>query len=519
MINKIKLISLVLVLASAWLVIGANGCPWTKDTTVGEILSGSSGELHTPTNLIAYPALSGIIGIDLEWSGNSGNETGFKIERSPDGINFTEVLDHSNPIANTPYTPNPYCSDINLTPYTTYYYRVKAYDSLGRNTDYSNIISATTGSIVSFGDVSLHPVSGQAYAMGDFNNDGKLDLVTGADHTHDNDSDPEQLSIHFGNGDGTFQARIDYNTGNNIIGIVCADVDNDSDIDIITFCGEQFTEEGKIYVHLNNGSGVFNAPISRTVSSGMTSWEQGLLAADLNNDNKIDIITYSEHSGTTDICRISVLLGNGNGIFQDAVNYDIPEGVTSVHAADLDNDNDIDLVTTHRNMGGYGVNKVAIWLNNGNGTFTTAVQYDPDHANILNAAIADINSDNKPDVITVSYGGIGVYLGNGDGTLVSPTYYSTVNGADSIIIEDFNGDSKLDFIIDSAGTGFPGIFIHLGNGDGTIAAGIKYTSGCISKLQRFDINNDGKLDFICMDYNAAIAGGGTTAFVAILLGK
>ena len=74
--------------------------------------------------------------IDLMWTDNSGDDQGFKIERSPDGVaGWTEIATVGMDV--TTY------SDTGLSPLTPYFYRVKAYNSVG-GSDYSNVASATT---------------------------------------------------------------------------------------------------------------------------------------------------------------------------------------------------------------------------------------------------------------------------------------------------------------------------------------------------------------------------------------
>jgi hypothetical protein len=73
--------------------------------------------------------------INLSWTDNSNNETGFKIERGADGINFTQIATVGANVATYPST--------DLSPYTTYYYRVRAYNA-GGNSNYSNNTNATT---------------------------------------------------------------------------------------------------------------------------------------------------------------------------------------------------------------------------------------------------------------------------------------------------------------------------------------------------------------------------------------
>ncbi|HWS87565.1 MAG TPA: fibronectin type III domain-containing protein [Pyrinomonadaceae bacterium] len=86
-----------------------------------------------PSNLTATP-LSGTQ-VRLGWADNSVNEDGFKLYRSPDGKNFTQV---AKPPANvTTHT------DSGVASRQTYYYRIRAYNAAG-NSAYSNTVKVTT---------------------------------------------------------------------------------------------------------------------------------------------------------------------------------------------------------------------------------------------------------------------------------------------------------------------------------------------------------------------------------------
>jgi|GEM_PF-857341 len=109
-------------------------------TVAGEAASGSiaipvAGAITTPTFLSAHAA--GLTQINLNWTDNSDNETGFIIERRASDSSFSEVYRVGVNIS--------YYRDTGLAPYTTYYYRVRAYNSsTGEYSAYTNEASATT---------------------------------------------------------------------------------------------------------------------------------------------------------------------------------------------------------------------------------------------------------------------------------------------------------------------------------------------------------------------------------------
>jgi len=73
--------------------------------------------------------------IDLAWADNSGDETGFKIERSPDGSTFAQIATVGANVTSF--------SDTGLNAFTTYYYRGRASNGNG-NSAYTNTARATT---------------------------------------------------------------------------------------------------------------------------------------------------------------------------------------------------------------------------------------------------------------------------------------------------------------------------------------------------------------------------------------
>jgi FG-GAP-like repeat len=257
--------------------------------------------------------------------------------------------------------------------------------------------------------------------MGDLNGDGNLDLIVlGATLISD-----FEYSVLLGNGDGSFQAPVSYTSSmEESLGTIGAiiDVNNDHIPDLLVL-------GSALSVFLGNGDGTFAAPVSYFAGGGPGLAQSALLIGDFNGDGKVDVAVPNsgeEASGTF------MLYGNGDGTFQAVV---IPPAFTSFTAhlaGDLRNNGRVDLVSN---------NQVA--LNNGDGTFTflPVLPYYP-------YAIADMNGDGKLDLFANNLQGpgmqTGIALGNGDGTFGSLMDLPALVGG--FAVADMNSDGRPDIV-------------------------------------------------------------------------
>ena len=133
---------------------------------------------------------------------------------------------------------------------------------------------------------------------------------------------------------------------------------------------------------------------------------------------------------------MSVLLGNGDGTFRPQQTYAVGSRPYSVAVADLNGDGKPDIVTAN-----YGGNSVSVLLNNGDGTFGSQQTFATDLSPVQ-TVVADVNGDGRPDLVTVSNhdSAIGVLLGKGDGTFEPAAAGSGVGLSDTPFLADLNGD-------------------------------------------------------------------------------
>jgi hypothetical protein len=149
---------------------------------------------------------------------------------------------------------------------------------------------------------------------------------------------------------------------------------------------------------------------------------------------------------------LSVLLGNGDGSFQTAVNYSSGDfGANSVALADLNGDGKTDVAVS--NLGACfspppcEINSIGILLGKGDGSFQTAptTVVPPLSGTVRSIAVADFNGDGKLDLALSNRR---LMLGEGDGTFQDPQNYNLgTNDGVSEVVADFNGDGKPDLAV------------------------------------------------------------------------
>jgi Bacterial Ig-like domain (group 3)/FG-GAP-like repeat len=398
---------------------------------------------------------------------------------------------------------------------------------------------------------------------GDFNGDGKQDLLTGP-----------TPAVAYGNGDGTLQIQQAVQTpgglGSNFLAV---DVNQDGITDIAypTAPPPSSTQvTSSIQVLLGSSSGQFttgsNLPFAiyspttnlpSTLGSAFKT-TNGIVnlflfvdghTSILNGDGKGNFALgqsypFSEATsvigsdGTADLLVTSsegiltTLPGNADGTFSGLLTTQPVPGASL--AVDVNNDGLTDVLSLSE------TGALSTALGRGNGTFTVVNQEPTGNTYFSDLLIAgDFNMDGNVDVAKITYGnGVGhgdttqqdseliLLTGNGDGTF-QPAKAGVdlqVVETNSAVVGDFNGDGFLDvvaaytnlFDVPPAGSGL--VFVP-GKGDGTFGPAIPFSQNSTLAAQPVltaDFNNDKKLDLI---WNGAVyLGNGDGTFRQIPLG-
>jgi hypothetical protein len=253
-------------------------------------------------------------------------------------------------------------------------------------------------------------------AAGDFNNDGKIDLVTANGYN--------SVSVYLGNGDGTFQAPITTVTTDYCNFVVPADLNGDGKLDIAII------DSPYISILLGNGDGTFQPPVDNNSFVG-AEW---LAVGDFNNDHKLDVLAAGVFGASYDM---GLLPGNGDGTLQDSIIHPLDYIPFGLSAGELSHSGNLGAVV------GY-LGAISVIRGNGDGSFQPETLYRTTGVGGGRVVIADLNQDGKLDVASPGgVPGMDIFWGNGDGSFQAAQFFAS--GVEGIpAVGDLNGDGLRD---------------------------------------------------------------------------
>jgi len=321
----------------------------------------------------------------------------------------------------------------------------------------------------------------QAIAAGDFNEDGDLDLALPMRHNHYNDYIvARNIVLLLGGVDGTFERTEPADSGGNYaVGIVTADFDKDGHADLAVTNQQDDT----VTILKGHGDGTFE-PFQPPIPTG-GRYPRGIITGDFNRDKRADLVVLHLYN------PMSLLLGNGNGTFQNALTYSVAADFLRDVATDDFNVNE----DGYRDVAVIGMwsRNVVVILGNGDGTFRSGVSYAVG-AQPQCVMARDLDGDGDSDLAVTNYdsNNVSILLNNGNGSFQSAVPYGAGNGAYGLGAGDFNGDGKIDLAVGNELS--ENVSVLLGIGGGIFQSALNYAVVDPQELITGDFDGDLRTD-------------------------
>ena len=338
--------------------------------------------------------------------------------------------------------------------------------------------------------ISVPPGPGNVI-LGDVNNDKKLDLLVACGKSR-------SITILLGKGNGQFVAAANpINMPHPPTEVAVGDVDRDGNLDVAVGTHDSYG----IMLFRGHGNGGFvsfsGSPV--VMRTGDHPHTHGLELADMNRDNKLDLISVNSTDND-----VSIAFGDGRGGFTRAARSPFPVGPSPYPFAvgDVNGDGQLDIVATATATGPMRAQQLplsralTLLLSDGSGGFRP-IQLPLRTGEPWFAVISDINGDRKPDILATHHemNQLTVLLGDGRGGFVEATGSPFDFGGKAFhaAVIDVNRDGKMDVVAAGGDT----VRLLLGDGRGGFAPGPAVSTGPGSwRLAFGDVNNDGKLDLV-----------------------
>lgn len=368
-----------------------------------------------------------------------------------------------------------------------------------------------------------------ALAVGDVNGDGIPDVVVANDISQTGAFSQGLWYVLKGNGDGTLSSYGSYGATGEVQSIALGDFNNDGKLDVVVTSriddANDTGQTDQVLVSTGDGTGYFSqqTPLIPVCTAPGTSPCRPISVAvgDFNRDGKLDIAVLNRDGEGLNIFLNTTPPGSSTLSFAPAVNYQLSVPFNQLAVADVDGNGTLDIYATFP-TGVY-------WSSgNGDGTFTgIGVLTAAPTSAPQGIALGDLNRDGQPDLVVANSGDdtvtVGIAVANNNGSNFTYTKYSTGPAGSAPVavkIADINHDGIPDLIVANSGNNT--IAVLAGNGDGTFRSPQLYpVDGTPRDVAVVDLNRDGTPDVVTANYVGSpivtnVAYGQVTSNVATL---
>lgn len=273
--------------------------------------------------------------------------------------------------------------------------------------------------------------------------------------------------------------------------VIAADVNGDGKVDLVT----PNQDDNTVAVMTNDGHGGFVLCCSPAAGADPAA----VAVSDLNGDGRPDIVcaNYNDNS-------VTILTNAGSGLFNLSSTVAVGEQPLDVVLVDMNGDGLPDLIASDSGNQSWAV---SVLTNSGNGTFVTSGTYPAGAAPVIVAPV-DLIGSGVLSLVTANYGGndLTVLTTSGTGGFGPPLHYPVGSGPFGVTVADVNGDGYPDLISTSAGDNT--IMVLTNNGSGSFITSETYSVGPSPYYVAVgDFNGDGLPDLVTANY------GGTSVTV------
>ncbi len=274
--------------------------------------------------------------------------------------------------------------------------------------------------------------------------------------------------------------------------IEVTDVNTDGQIDILVNGNPK-----RISLYTNQTPGVYSESI--VSENGGTELAYGLHASDMDNDGDLDLLSTS-----IDDDKIAWYENTGNKTFSyQRIISTQTEKPKSVATADFDGDGDMDVVSAFETG-----NTIKWFKQESDLTFSGAINLGGSVVEATSVYAADLDNDGYVDILSSSYEDkkIAWYPNNGNGTFGWQNVLSvTADGAQVVLAAYMDDDTLLDVLYASINDHTIGWFQNNGNSTfNNIENVITDSNTFVTWIDVMDVENDGDLDVISC---SALGGG------------